>query len=79
MDKARGQLYYSKPEELGARALEAFVQDDSIKNQFLVKGTKNSPEAERGLYPQGEQRERINALFSDYFSTLGSALSHARG
>lgn len=74
MDKAQGQLYYSKPEELCARAFEAFVQDATIKNHFLVKGTKTSPEAERGLYPQGEQRERINALFSAYFASLGSAL-----
>ncbi len=78
MDKALGQLYYSKPEELCARAFEAFVQDATIKNHFLVKGTKNSPEAARGLYPQGEQRERINLLFRDYFTTLGNALTQAR-
>ncbi|WP_457944382.1 CLCA_X family protein [Vreelandella alkaliphila] len=75
MDKAHGQLYYSKPEELCARAFEAFVQDSTIKNHFLVKGTKTSPEAERGLYPQGEQRERINALFRVYFGSLGKALN----
>lgn len=75
MDKKRGQLYYSKPEELCARAFEAFVQDAAITNHFLVKGTKTSPEAEMGLYPQGEQRERINMQFAKYFITLGRALS----
>ncbi|CEP36993.1 MULTISPECIES: CLCA_X family protein [Halomonadaceae] len=74
MDKKLGQLYYSKPEELCARAFEAFVQDAAITNHFLVKGTKASPEAEMGLYPQGEQRERINRAFSDYFGGLGKAL-----
>lgn len=74
MDKKLGQLYYSKPEELCARAFEAFVQDAAITNHFLVKGTKASPDAEQGLYPQGEQREHINALFSAYFATLGTAL-----
>ncbi|HBM28502.1 MAG TPA: hypothetical protein DDZ92_06410 [Halomonas sp.] len=78
MDKALGQLYYSKPEELCARAFEAFVQDAAITNHFLVKGTKTSPEAERGLYPQGEQRAQINGAFSDYFSALGAALGCGR-
>ena len=78
MDKALGQLYYSKPEELCARAFEAFVQDAAITNHFLVKGTKTSPEAERGLYPQGEQRAQINGAFSDYFSALGAALGYGR-
>lgn len=74
MDKKLGQLYYSKPEELCARAFEAFVQDAPITNHFLVKGTKASPEAEMGLYPQGKQRERVNATFGRYFTTLGEAL-----
>ena len=77
MDKKLGQLYYSKPEELCARAFEAFVQDAAITNHFLVKGTKASLEAEKGLYPQGAQREQINAAFSDYFGRLGKALREA--
>tara|TARA_R110000824_G_scaffold401768_1_gene615250 strand:+ start:10404 stop:11183 length:780 start_codon:yes stop_codon:yes gene_type:complete len=77
MDKKLGQLYYSKPEELCARAFEAFVQDAAITNHFLVKGTKASLEAEKGLYPQGAQREQINAAFSCYFGRLGKALREA--
>mgnify|MGYP003666239537 CR=1 FL=1 len=75
MDRKLGQLYYSKPEELCARAFEAFVQDASITNHFLVKGTKASPEAEMGLYPQGEQRTQINIAFGRYFESLGKALN----
>jgi hypothetical protein len=73
-DRALGTVYYSQPEELCARAFEAYVQDSGISNNFLVKGTRASAEAKRGLYPQGEQRERINAAFGRYFSQLGAAL-----
>lgn len=75
MDRKLGQVYYSKPEELCARAFEAFVQDAPIKNHFLVKGTKATPEAELGLYPQGSARQAINVAFQGYFSQLGSALN----
>ncbi len=73
-DRALGTVYYSQPEELCARAFEAFVQDSGIRNNFLVRGTRASAEARRGLYPQGEQRERINAAFGLYFCQLGAAL-----
>lgn len=73
-DKAMGQEYFSKPEEMCARAFEAFVQDAYIKNNFLVKGTKESEEAKLGLYPQGEHRLRVNQAFDLYFKHLGSAL-----
>ncbi|GAA6134508.1 hypothetical protein NBRC116188_12970 [Oceaniserpentilla sp. 4NH20-0058] len=74
VDKQVKGYYYSKPEELCARAFEAFVQDASIKNNFLVKGTKESEEAKLGLYPQGEHRQNINNAFRHYFSSLGQAL-----
>lgn len=77
MDQKIGHTYYSKPEELCARAFEAFVQDAPTKNHFLVKGTKATPEAELGLYPQGNARQAINAAFRDYFSRLGIALSRS--
>lgn len=75
-DRQLNTLYYSQPEELCARAFEAFVQDAAIKNGFLVKGTKATKEAELGLYPLGAQRQQINAAFNRYFRTLGSALIH---
>ncbi len=73
-DKALGCVYYSEPEELCARAFEAFVQDSCGTNSFLVAGTKVSEEARKGLYPLGAQRERINASFKQYFFRLGGAI-----
>ena len=71
--------YYSQPEELCARAFEAFIQDAPCKNAFLVKGTKETEEARLGLYPQGEERARINAAFRGYFQSLGTALRRSEG
>lgn len=73
-DKAAGVHYYSQPEELCARAFEAFMQDAPHKNGFLVKGTRETEEARLGLYPKGEDRARINAAFQHYFVGLGQAL-----
>ncbi|WP_430461179.1 CLCA_X family protein [Thalassolituus sp. LLYu03] len=73
-DKELNTFYYSQPEECCARAFEAFVQDASIKNAFLVKGTQKSADAEAGLYPQGRQRLAIKRAFSRYFSALCDAL-----
>ncbi|MGC8119583.1 CLCA_X family protein [Marinobacter sp. VGCF2001] len=73
-DKAAGVNYYSQPEELCARAFEAFVQDAPLKNAFLVSGTKETEEARLGLYPQGAQRDIINNAFRSYFHSLGRAL-----
>ncbi|GGN25833.1 MULTISPECIES: CLCA_X family protein [Marinomonas] len=68
-------LYYAKPEEMSARAFEAFVEDTKPTSTFLVKGSRYSEEAKMGLYPQGEQRHRINQAFYHYFSLLGRGLS----
>lgn len=68
-------IYYAKPEEMAARAFEAFVEDTKPTSTFLVKGSRHSEEAKIGLYPQGEQRLRINQAFQNYFSLLGLALS----
>ncbi|KEF33170.1 hypothetical protein D777_00178 [Marinobacter nitratireducens] len=73
-DKVAGVHYFSQPEELCARAFEAFVQDAECKNGFLVKGTKESEEARLGLYPLDDQRVLINRAFFRYFSGLGKAL-----
>ncbi|QIL89224.1 hypothetical protein GNX18_05175 [Microbulbifer sp. SH-1] len=73
-DKANGRVYYSDPAEICARAFEAFVQDASISNNFLVAGTKASEEARMGLYPTGTHRQNINDAFERYFFRLGGAL-----
>lgn len=67
-------LYYARPEELCARAFEAFVEDCEPRNSFLVRGTVYSDEAKAGLYPEGAQRQRINQAFQRYFESLGAAL-----
>jgi hypothetical protein len=74
-DRSQGSVYYSLPEEMAARSFEAFVQDAPLKNHFLVKGTKESPEAKAGLYPRDAQRVSINLAFEQYFQALGKALS----
>ncbi len=76
MDKKMGSDYFSQPEELCARAFEAYVQDAPIKNNFLVTGTLQSQEAKMGLYPQGEHRVKINDAFAQYFNHLGHVLKH---
>jgi hypothetical protein len=79
MDRELNSLYYSRPEEMCARAFEAFVQDQPIRNHFLVKGTCSSKEARLGLFPQGEQRLQINCAFRAYFDRLGAALRRVVG
>lgn len=78
-DQATGRVYYSQPEELCARAFEAFVQDSSCRNGFLVSGTLETEEARMGLYPRAEERERINDCFSRYFTALGQAIRASEG
>jgi hypothetical protein len=73
-DKALKSFYYAQPEELAARSFEAFIQDQPRKNAFLVQGTKQSPEAKLGIYPQSPQRQTINLAFAEYFRLLGMAV-----
>lgn len=73
-DKAVKAFYYSRPQEICARAFEAFIQDNALKNEFLVQGTKQTKEAKAGVYPLGEQRALISAYFARYFKALGLAL-----
>lgn len=79
IDEKHNIFYYSKPEEMCARAFEAFIEDAKPASRFLVKGSKYSEEAKVGLYPKGEQRERINQAFKDYFALLGRALNKELG
>jgi hypothetical protein len=79
IDEKHNIFYYSKPEEMCARAFEAFIEDAKPASRFLVKGSKYSEEAKVGLYPKGEQRERINQAFQNYFALLGRALNKELG
>ncbi|MBJ7536547.1 CLCA_X family protein [Marinomonas transparens] len=73
-DKRLKVVYYAKPEEMCARAFEAFIEDAQPASTFLVKGTRYSDEAKLGLYPQGQARQKINQAFNHYFCALGGAL-----
>lgn len=73
-DRALRTFYYAMPEEITARTFESFVQDQQLKNEFLVKGTKKSTEAKLGIYPTGAERETINFHFKNYFRMLGKAV-----
>ena len=78
VDQQQGALYWARPEEMCARAFEAFVEDWACYDSFLVRGTRQSEEARLGLYPEGAERERVANAFVDYFSHLGAALSKQR-
>jgi hypothetical protein len=73
-DKALKIYYYARPQELAARAFEACIQDHHIKNAFLVQGTKQSPEAKMGIYPEEALRTIISKNLLDYFYHLGQAM-----
>ena len=73
-DKALNTFYYAQPQEVCARAFEAFIQDQPLKNALLVQGTKLSGEAKLGVYPRGEERPLLDQSFKDYFSRLGYAV-----
>ncbi len=75
MDRSLKSNYYAKPEEMCARAFEAFIEDSIPNNPHLVNNTRHSEEAKYGLYPNGQQRQLINLAFNDYFSLLGMALA----
>lgn len=67
-------FYYARPQEMAARAFEACIQDNPIKNSFLVQGTKQSSEAMIGVYPKDQLRQQSASLILRYFHLLGGAL-----
>ncbi|WP_181898453.1 LPD1 domain-containing protein [Alteromonas aestuariivivens] len=73
-DRALKMYYYAMPQEMAARAFEACIQDNALKNAFLVQGTKMSTEARLGIYPHGNLRKQLNQALMLYFYQLGSAL-----
>lgn len=74
LDKQTKTPYFSLPQEIAARSFEASVQNHSIKNAFLVSGTKQTSEARAGIYPSGNILNSIQAAWFDYFFHLGRAI-----
>lgn len=73
-DKQHGIYYYAKPEELAARAFEHMLQQQQVKNSFLVSGTLKSKTAKAGLYPDPTLSAALAQHWLGYFSLLGRAL-----
>lgn len=74
VDRALQTFYFAQPQELAARAFEAVLQAQPLKNAFLVQGTKQSSEAKLGLYPQDAHLCRLSEAWLDYFYWLGKAV-----
>ena len=75
VDKALNMYYYAQPQELAARAFEAIIQQQRIKNHFLVSGTKQSQEAKLGIYPDNQLKQTLSPVLIDYFVQLGRSLN----
>lgn len=73
-DQSHSIYYYAKPEELAARAFEHMLQQQSLKNSFLVSGTLKSKAAKAGLYPDSALSALLAHHWLGYFSLLGRAL-----
>ncbi|KAF7769943.1 hypothetical protein PCIT_a2868 [Pseudoalteromonas citrea] len=79
LDKQYNQLYFSKPEELTARAFEACIAyHASIQNAFLVSGIINSDLEKAGGFPCASLRAQLSQHVFNYFNVLGAALHHRR-
>jgi N12 class adenine-specific DNA methylase len=70
--------YWSKPDEMFARAFEAYVSDKLQEgNRYLVDtdfvapgGVETLFNRDNGAYPTAEERERFNRLFDNMFDQL---------
>jgi hypothetical protein len=76
MDKAHKKDYYSLPEEMFARAFEAYVHDKletrQQKSEYLGARAHNKHYEAFGMkpFPEGDERTAINAAFDRLFETL---------
>lgn len=75
IDKSLKIYYFAQPAEMAARAFEAYIQDNPIKNHFLAAGTKQSNEAKLGAYPHMDERPFVSHAMQDYFFHLGFGVS----
>ena len=60
---------WATPHEMGARAFEAYVKDklaeQGRRNDYLAKNTSDNI-----IFPEGEERKRINAAFDKLFRVI---------
>lgn len=68
LDKGKAGKYWSSVKELGARAFEAFIFDQLQQrgwvSDYLVCGARDS------VFPQGEERERINDAIRNFINVI---------
>ncbi len=76
LDKATGRKtkYYSRIDEMWARAFEAYVYDKlenkGIINTYLVHSVNNSDYALFNPFPAGEERKNINKAFDNLIQVI---------
>lgn len=70
----RKSLYYSRIDEMWARAFEAYVLDKlkakGIVDTYLVHSVNNSDYALFNPFPAGEERQNINKAFDNLIQTM---------
>ncbi len=78
LDKTRTGDYYSKPEEMAARAFSSYIEDKAAerkqRSDYLSAKSDNKHFAHIGAkpYPESEERASINAAFDRLFDALRS-------
>ena len=76
LDRATGRKtrYFSKTEEMWARAFEAYVSDKlkakGITNTYLVHSVNNNEYALFNPFPAGEERKNINKAFDNLIQIM---------
>lgn len=76
--KSYGGNYWSEWHEMLARAGQAYIQDKlaeaKMQNDYLTRDTKTTDDDKTSslakVYPQGEERKRINKAFDKVFDVL---------
>lgn len=75
LDKTYQQNYFSRPQEMTARAFESCIGHHAeIKNHYLVSGVKKSQLAQQGGFPDKALRAQLQTTLYRYFNALGAAL-----
>lgn len=74
LDEGRTRPYWSTTLEMAARAFQAFLEDSLAKqdrkNDYLSYGANNALYKNHNAYPEGAEREKINAVFTELFKVI---------
>lgn len=74
LDDGQSGKYWSQVEELAARAFQGYLEDtlkaSGRRNDYLSFGGDNTHYDGAKPFPEGVERERINAAFAQLFSVL---------